>query len=111
MTHADPRIQDLVEILQGALKAFGACNVVWYVETDVYGSYTVKGIWWSPSTPPYAMTIPVSPRALESPSWEEIIKHSIVRAALLNVIKTSKPALADEVAYMAAAGEPGSRRI
>jgi len=111
MKHAEPKIQELVEQLQGALDTLSCHQVrwMWRVDETLSGTYHISGtaVWLkSPSfvDPPIDesrrlyFTFAVNLRSLHEKYWDDL-KYNLVQQCVLCIIKNAKPASEHEVTY------------
>ena len=114
MRHSEPRIQELAEVVQGALSIISDRRVVWYAEPAGYGGWNVRFV-VLPSSPDrpnaYSAGFAIGPRQLNDVIWWEDLKRAVVRQVLVKLADDAKPAKEQDVIWHAAPWiEPRSNR-
>lgn len=107
MRHVNPKIQDIIETLHGALTALGARDVAWR-PVENWDSYNIRFIVMNLNSKgqQYSAAFGISRRTLEDPifanarNWDGF-KWNLVRAVVNKVIEDVGPATADQIRYMA----------
>jgi len=111
MRHSEPKIQELIEQLQGALDTLSCHQVRWvWMVDEVFDAYRIRGsaFWLSSKKLSFAdppiepkwlhLTFAVNFRTLQEKYWDNF-KHNLVQQYVLSIIKGAESASEHEVTY------------
>lgn len=97
MTHKDPRIQELIELLHGALRSL--CDRKIEYDVREFGSYHVIVVLIGDER---YQEMTISDEILHNFRWWDDAKRNIVRSFMINWFeKTPAPVRPDDITYIA----------
>lgn len=99
MRYYEPRIQELIEELQGALRMFTREPVFWLVLERI-DHFTIECDILYAANAMHKLEYSVSRRVLEDPYWPNM-RRQIVRACILKLVDDAKPAASADVQFIA----------
>ena len=131
MRYSEPKIQELIEQLQGALDTLGCYQVrwMWRVDVSLGGIYRISGIAiWLTESKEFAdlpieepkrlhFTLAVNLHSLYPKYWDDFKRNIvqqcvlIVQQCVLYIIKNAKPASEQDVHYMHTTEALGAKQV
>jgi hypothetical protein len=99
VTHADPKLQELVEQIHGAIRTFGGDTPIMYRVHDRICYYDLTVMLWDREGNIRTAIARVAKEVMSAPYWENV-RYNVVRGLLVRFAETQPcAASADDIKY------------